>query len=255
MTDISPYNVLDIHRNCTIDEVKNKFKKLAVQYHPDKGGDKNIFNLLVHSFKQIVKDINDKNSDKDFQTLKTEYKHSNNTDNNYVVANEEFHDKFNKYFNENKTVDINFERGYNNFINEPEIKTSQKHYKLKIYKEPEGNILSKLQFEELGTTIKDYSGKNDDIHKLQYMDYQYAHTTSKLIDPDMVKHRNEFKSLNDIKQKRSSENFSLTNEERTFYEKLSLMKDRKEQKRIAKLQKFDKYLDKHNSSLSQLSIQ
>ena len=252
---ISPYNVLNINPNSTLDEVKNKFKKLAVQYHPDKGGDKNIFNLLVHSFKQIVKDINDKNSDKDFQTLKTEYKHSNATETKYVVANDNFQDKFNKYFNDNKTKDANFERGYNNFISEPEVKTSEKHYKLKKYKEPEGSILSKLQFEELGTTTKDYSGKNDNIHKLQYMDYQYAHTTSKLIDPDLVKHRNEFKSLNDIKQKRSSENFSMTDEEKSYYDKLSLMKDKKEQKRIANLHKYDNYLDKHNSSISQLTIQ
>ena len=39
MQTISPYNVLNIHPNCTLDEVKNQFKKLAVQYHPDKGGD------------------------------------------------------------------------------------------------------------------------------------------------------------------------------------------------------------------------
>ena len=255
MQGISPYNVLNIHQNCTLDEVKNKFKRLAVQYHPDKGGDKNIFNLLVHSFKQIVKDINDKSSDKDFHTLKTEYKHTNNADTNYVVANDGFQDKFNKYFNENKTVDTNFERGYSNFISEPDVKTSHTHYKLKKYKEPEGSILSKLQFEELGSTTKDFSGKNDDIHKLQYMDYQYAHTTSKLIDPDMVKQRDEFKSLNDIKQKRSAENFSMTDEERNYYEKLSLLKDRKEQKRIANLHKYEKYLDRHNSSISQLSIQ
>ena len=235
--------------------MKNQFKKLAVQYHPDKGGDKNIFNLLVHSFKQIIKDIKDKESDKSFHTLKTEHKHSINTDTDYVVANDGFQDKFNRYFNENKTKDTNFERGYDIFISEPEVKTSQKHYKLKKYKEPEGSVLSKLQFEELGTTTKDYSGKNDNIHKLQYMDYQYAHTTSKLIDPDMVKHRNEFKSLNDIKQKRSSENFSMTDDEKTYYEKLSVMNDRKEQKRIANIHKYDKYLDIHNTSISKLSIQ
>lgn len=255
MESISPYNVLNIHPTCTLDEVKNQFKKLAVQYHPDKGGDKNIFNLLVHSFKQIVKDINDKTSDKDFHTLKTEYKHSNNTETNFVVANDGFNDKFNKFFNDNRTKDSNFERGYANFISEPEVKTSQKHYKLKKYKEPEGSILSKLQFEELGTTTKDYSGKNDNIHKLQYMDYQYAHTTSKLIEPDLVKHRNEFKSLNDIKQKRSTENFSMTDNEKSYYEKLSLINDRKEQKRIANLHKYDNYLDNHNTSISQLTIQ
>ena len=40
MQSISPYNVLNVHQNCTLDEVKNQFKKLAVQYHPDKGGTK-----------------------------------------------------------------------------------------------------------------------------------------------------------------------------------------------------------------------
>ena len=46
----------------------------------------------------------------------------------------------------------------------------------------------------------------------------------------------------------------MTDNEKMYYEKLSLMNDKKEQKRIANLQKYDNYLDNHNASISQLSI-
>lgn len=250
MENISSYDVLQIHRDCTIDELKTKFKQLACKHHPDKGGDKHIFNLIVNSFKNIHRDIRAKESDKQFYTLKQDHK-QNDIDNkpDYRVAKDGFQEKFNKFFNENKTVDQNFERGYDKFIGESDVKTSHKHYKIKKYKEPEGSVSSKLPFQELGATIRDYSGKNDDLHKLQYMDYQYAHTTSKLIDPDMVEKRQEFKDYNDIKKQRANAKFELTDKDMKYYERINEYKDKKEQKRIAKLIDYDQYLDNHNKQL------
>lgn len=255
MPDICPYKILDIHSNCTIDELKSKFKQLAVKYHPDKGGDKHIFNLMVNCYKKVFKDIKMKTDDKDYIQLKQDsHKSLNPKENSFVVANDDFNDKFNKYFNDNKTKDENFERGYDAFINNKDVKVSDKHYKLKKYKEPEGNIQSKLQFHELGEKIRDFSGNNDNMHQLQYMDYQYAHTTSKLIDPALVAQREEFKDMEDIKKKRTNVNFDMTDRDKKYYENIKLRKDHKEQKRINNLNHYTTYLDKHNKSLTNLIL-
>jgi curved DNA-binding protein CbpA len=243
--------------NCTIDELKKQFKNMAVKYHPDKGGDNNIFNLMVSSFKTIHNDLKAKDEQKEFYQLKKDFKQDTPVEDNemFKIAKDGFGEKFNKFFNENKTRDENFEKGYESFINESEIKTSEKHYKLKKYKEPEGSILCKLQFEELGTKVKDFSGRNDDMHRLQFMDYQYAHTTSKLIEPELVSARQEFKSFDDIQSKRKNENFELTNQEKRYYEKINNLNDKKEQKRITNFQKYQHYLNKHDESVGKLFIE
>jgi hypothetical protein len=255
MSDICPYKILDIHTNCSIEELKARFKHLAIKYHPDKGGDKNIFNLMVNCYKKVFKDIKMKDDEKDYTQLKQHAHVSlNPKENSYVVAKEDFNDKFNKFFNDNKTKDENVERGYTSFMNSPDVKLSDKHYKVSKYKEPEGNVHSKLQFHELGEKVRDFSGKNHNMHELQYMDYQYAHTTSKLIEPSLVEEREDFKSMDDIKKKRSEVNFNLTDRDKKYYDNIKLRKDKKEQKRIDNINQYNIYLEKHNKSLNNLIV-
>ena len=173
----------------------------------------------------------------------------------YVVADEEFTNKFNAFFEKNKTNDPNIERGYETFMNEQSVKVSNKHYKLQKYKEPEGTVLCKsLDFIELGQDIHDFSGRNDDMHKLQYMDYQYAHTTSKLVDENQIKERKQYKNLEDIKNKRSNENFEMTDNEKKYHEKVNKLKQKKEDKRIQNVANYDNYLQNHFEDTNKLRI-
>lgn len=253
--DISPYDILDVSRNCSLEALKSKFKNLAIKYHPDKGGDKYIFDLITSSFKTIYRELKDRDNNKQFHDLKTDARINSNEVKDYVVADDTFADRFNAYFDENKTVDANMERGYKNFIEEDKVKTSRKHYKLKKYSEPSGSILCKsLNFIELGVDTDDFSGKNDDRHRLQYMDYQYAHTTDKLIDPNNVKKRQDYKNLDDLKSKRSKENFEMTNKEKKYHEYQSNLKEKKEQKRIHNLNAYDSYLQDHSSRTKNLLV-
>lgn len=254
MTNVCPYKVLDISQNCSIDELKSKFKSLAFKYHPDKGGDKYLFDLITTSFKSIYKDIKEKNNSKQFYEMKM-YSDASKKESTYVVADDNFSNKFNSYFEKNKTNDPNMEKGYEMFMNETDVKVSNKHYKLQKYKEPEGTVLCKsLNFIELGADISDFSGKNDDRHKLQFMDYQYAHTTSKLVDEHHVKERQQYKNLDDIKNKRSNENFDMTDLEKKYHEKMNKLKQKKEEKRIQNVAQYDNYLQKHFEDTNKLMI-
>ena len=53
------YKILEIEKNAEHSEIKKKYRKLAIKYHPDKGGDeekfKEIFeNLLAKETKSLV---------------------------------------------------------------------------------------------------------------------------------------------------------------------------------------------------------
>lgn len=259
------YKLLNVHPNSTIDELRSSFKQLAIKYHPDKGGDENIFNLIVDGFKTILHHLKTSNEQKEHYELKSTSTDTNNNNNNnnskpvFKLSSEknmdEFNSKFNNFFNQHKTVDENVERGYQNFINEDGVKTSKNHYKLQKYKEPEGSIQCKsLGFHELGSKIKDYSGKNQDMNKLQYMDYQYAHTTSKLIDPELVKQRENYESIDQLRSKREAERFDLTDKEKNVYEKINSREKKKEQKRVNNLQQYDNYLNNHQLKMNTFKI-
>lgn len=274
------YNLLGCTPQHSIDDIKSQFRRLALKYHPDKGGDENVFNTIKENFKLVFRHKKAQTEDTQHPELKARAQsymkkranpsmqhgeaepplngaHKGTTAPPPLSpkADGDFHNKFNQFFDENRTVDNNTERGYEGFISTPDVKVSTNHYKIKKYEEPTGTVLCKsLGFHELGKKISDFSGKNDDMHKLQFMDYKYAHTTDKIIDPSSVKQRKEFSSLDDIRASRESENFSLTDRDRVVYEKTRDRDNRREHRRKANLQSFDHYLTEHQQRMSQMAI-
>lgn len=266
------YKLLQVNPNSTMNELRSNFKQLCIKYHPDKGGDENIFNLIVDGFKTILHHMKTSEEQKQHHQLKkekelhSEKQHASQTTtiplfetSNSIAINDgnldEFNRKFNKFFDKHRTVDINIERGYQNFMNEKDVKTSSKNYKIQKYSEPVGSIQCKsLGFHELGKSVKDFSGDNKNMNKLQYMDYQYAHTTSKLIDPNQVKLREEYDSIDQLRAKREKENFDMTDTEKNLREKIKIREKKREQKRLNNLMQYDDYLNEHQMRLNQLTI-
>jgi len=66
--DINPFEVFNIKdpNNFNILDVRNKFKNAVKLNHPDKGGNKYIFNLLVKSYKFILNEYEKKKKKKKF---------------------------------------------------------------------------------------------------------------------------------------------------------------------------------------------
>lgn len=276
------YKLLGCTAQHTIDDVKNQFKRLALVYHPDKGGDPVVFNNIVESFKMVFRHKKAISEDVQHHDLKTRSQsHMGHTTGiatppangastpspppptgraaeigpRFSKNDADFQNKFNRFFDEHRTVDENVGRGYEGFITAPEVKVSTNHYKIKKYEDPVGTVLCKsLGFHELGKKIDDYSGKNDDMHKLQYTDYMYAHTTDKIIDPTAVKERREFKNMDDIRASREAESFELTDRDRKMYERSRARETRREQRRQTNLQQYDQYLTEHQQRINQLSI-
>lgn len=48
------YEILNLNKNCTTDEVKKAYRKLAIIHHPDKGGDQEKFKEISRAYEVLV---------------------------------------------------------------------------------------------------------------------------------------------------------------------------------------------------------
>jgi curved DNA-binding protein CbpA len=118
-----------VSKNSSIDVIRKKYKKLALNAHPDRGGSELLFNLIKQSYKSICDNI--KNPDKTFNELKdehnsykkSEYKYSNiKTDKLHTSSKptkiniDDFNTKFNKVFEENRLGSPQ-DKGYSHLMN------------------------------------------------------------------------------------------------------------------------------------------
>jgi curved DNA-binding protein CbpA len=228
--DIDPYKLYGYDKDQKIDliDLKSKYKKYAMQTHPDKNnGDSTNFNIINESFKVLYEDYKLKQNDKQFTELKNgsqsfiETQTKTNSQ-NINFSKDNFNvNKFNTLYNDNRignagdegygdwskstkfdSEDIVRDTGltngnFNSMFNK-NVKVSDSVVKYTSPKELFMNAENNC--EELGVEkIDNYTGKSKSIN---YTDYKEAHTTSRLVDPNTK--YNRYNSINDIKSERSN---------------------------------------------------
>lgn len=284
---MNPYKILNVSKNCNIDQLREAFKQTALKVHPDKGGNAELFKICVEAYKHLFQKLKSEQSYKSFKDMKNEsidniknmkktkhVKFKDQVDN----QNEDFITKFNRVFNDNKFDDVN-DTGYADFMvkstknrEDIDIKKKVKNFKdfntmfddeetmnkeVVVYKEPEAlDICSKkLSYDELGVTnIDDFSSDTTNNRSLMYTDYKKAHTTNKLIDKNMLHKKQEFKNMEDIKNKRSSQSFELSDEDRRVIEEgLRKEKDKEKQRQI-NMNKYDENIQTHFEKVNRLML-
>ena len=113
----NPYKILEIDREYTPETLKEKYKEMALKYHPDKGGDVEVFQDITKSYIYLLKKYKENMPDKQIFELKDEFndfskemKNNKNTllgDRNFNLNN--FNNAFDQHFT--KTT-----KGYDDFI-------------------------------------------------------------------------------------------------------------------------------------------
>ena len=230
LKDIDPYRLYGYDKDQTIDliDLKSKYKKYAIQTHPDKNnGDSTNFNIINEAFKVLYEDYKLKQNDKQFTELKSgsqsfiETQTKTNSQ-NINVSKDNFNvNKFNTLYNDNRIGNAGDE-GYgdwsksNKFDSEDIVRdtgltngnfNSMFNKNVKVsdsvvkYTSPKELFMNaENNCEELGVEkIENYTGKSKSIN---YTDYKEAHTTSRLVDPNTK--YNRYNSINDIKSERSN---------------------------------------------------
>ena len=262
------YEILGIDKGCSLNELKKAYKKRALQYHPDRGGNKAIFSLIKKSYNKLLAEFEHENQ---FENKINQEVRKTSYDGNVVSGFQNRHvdkdnfniNKFNKVFNDyriddetdggygdlmnNKLENVELDKTVNrssdfsvNSFNQNFNQQKQKATSDKIieYKEPEALLSADaIGFSELGGgQIGDYSSSQSN---LQYTDYKKAHITeTTLIDPNEVDYK-QYGSVNDLKRDRATVTHTMSSQEQHAYNKRKEEEQYKEQQRKQRMRQRD----------------
>lgn len=287
LNSLDPYKVLNVSKNFTWEELKQGYKEAAMKTHPDKGGNKIIFDFVTSCFKTLAKEYKAKHSNKTHQDLKQESqqyfeKIVNNNIPHPSDIKEPFEKRFNKAFDECRYHDEEIEYGYGEIMaksskNREDFKIDNVFNKEKVdnstfnqlfnksvpvskeivkYKEPEALPMAKqLQFTEIGAKRPDdYSSAPEKKSSLTYTDYMKAHNGMRLINPDEINRKN-FKSVEEYEKYRDSKiKKSLTEKERKQIEKQKELEEQKEFERLERLKQQELAIQRAHEKANRLLI-
>ena len=287
---LNPYEVLEVNKNFTWDELKNAYRHTALLTHPDKdGGNKIVFNFVTECFKILAEEYKSRNQNKTFMELKQQFKNSNNEDEKQPapITGENFNDKFNKTFEMCKLEDDELDFGYGDIMSESskireDFSQSNLFDKKKFdtqtfnsiftkhtpapskeltkYKEPEPMILAKtMNYTEIGgkrpddySSSVEKSGKNN----LIYSDYKMAYSNTRLVDEDAInKTLKDFKNVEEYEKYRNIKlKKGLSDKEKKIMEQKKLKEERDEYERLERIKQNDIKIRINNEKASRLFI-
>ena len=220
------YEIYKLDKNCTSDEVKKKYKKLMLKFHPDKSSDleEEIFNHIILGYKILSDPLlknkydyfieNNNKESLEFNELKKEYNSFNKPDKNsksYLYKEAQ-----NKYEDLNKELDkkhkVN-EKDFNDNVEKRfnEIKKDRENLNLKPddLLKPLINNFNKDIFEERfkqvkvndniniskSTEIMTYNSNNSGLSLSKYsnLDYNNLYIEDSIIDDKFCSLDNAFK--------------------------------------------------------------
>jgi len=265
------YKIFNLDKNFTWDALKKSYKKLALKAHPDKGGDKIIFDYITEKFYELANEYKLRTSNKNYNELKNDFA-------DYVEKNNkpDYNDKFNdnltaserinKHFNETKIYDEDFDFGYgdtmlkstkerqdfkfenifgnkqysNKSFNEAFDKNVTISKEVVKYDEPKPMILAKsLNYSEIGAgKNSDYSSSVEKTNNLAYTDYMKAHSTNRLVNASELNNFKEFKNADEYKKYSDRKlNKKYTSKELDLISKKEQEEEQNELERLERIKK------------------
>lgn len=285
ISQINPYEVLGVTQQSSWDELKYAYRKTALKVHSDKGGSDELFQLVADCFRQVAYDYKMRTSDRPHHELKADSQQyyadrpvmTSREDNNIDGA--DFHTRFNHAFEKHRLNDDDDARGYAEMMlpsdpKRPDVSIERRmnafnsnkfhqlfekevpvRKELVVYKEPEPLLMAKkLAFTELGGKTEDFSSEGEK-HSLQYTDYLKAHSTSRLMDPNAVKRRKEYRNVEEYESARAKViSKPLTEKEQARVERRKQQEEDAERIRLQRLKERDLAIAKHFERVTQLQI-
>lgn len=263
----NPYKILEIDREYTPETLKEKYKEMALKYHPDKGGDVEVFQDITKSYIYLLKKYKENMPDKQIFELKDEFnnfskemKNNKNTllgDRNFNLDN--FNNAFDQHFTKTtkgygdflKNGDTNIEKeqsnsyifsdNFNLSIFNKIFNTTSKKIKKEsviIYKEPETIFQSSAGYSEIGEDdeLADYTSGFTFDKKINYTDCKRAYTAPEDLNSIEM---DSYNSIDELEKQRKKISYNMSDEDKHKYNNFIELNRIKELQRQKKIEKTD----------------
>lgn len=255
LEDCDPFNISKSSQTRPgLVQLKNKYKKLALMHHPDKGGSREKFDIVMNAYinlKRLIKYKQDTRGHRDlkrtFRTDQNELQPQTSVDMQNCTGDNFNRQKFNSLYEQTRfhnPYDVGYgdmmvksgsedrdALGVKNFLGKYSTSKFQESFakkkkesvqKMRVveYKNPKPVETHKLHYSELVQDgIKDFT----DARRNQFTDYKRAHIDNYLIDADTVSQHKPFETptsvnLKSLEEKRKNIQ-EFTPEERRQMEK------------------------------------
>lgn len=259
------------------------------------GGNKLVFDFVTTCFKTLAEEYKARSSDKSHYDLKKDSNDyfekivNNNAPHPAESAatsagSEPFQKRFNKTFEECRYVDEGLSYGYgemmekssgmredisveNVFNDSSKINNATFNEvfnknvpvakrELVKYKEPEPTLLAKsLKFTEIGGKRPDDFSSSVENKTLIYSDYMKAHSGMRLADPDAIKSKKDFKSIEEFEKYREKKtNRGLTEKERKYMEEKKLKQEKEEYDRQERIKQQNLAIQRAHEKANRLML-
>lgn len=270
---INPYEFFQISESSSLEDLKNAYRKIVLKYHPDRGGDPQIFALIQHYYKELEEDIRRRNG-KIYErpVVPQTYDDTMNRGQRNIHLDSDPKkfdvERFNQVFSEvqsgiQQEIGDPTARGYGDYMDntqrrsaddpvtlggekfrnfEQEANDADANKDVMVYREPEILYSGQgLSFIELGQTqINDFSGY-DSRGNVRFMDYKRA-----MSNPQEIRAapRPEYRNVDEYK--RARENIvPLTEEEKQQQIYKKQQEQQQEEERQRKLTENDHIIQRH----------
>ncbi len=264
---MDPYKVFKVNKDFVLDDVKRKYKRLAVKLHPDKNPGNpraaEMFQAISLCYQQLLEDYCTRAADRQFSELKQESLAANERAAAAAApappaspgrgggAGARFDlESFNRVFEEHRQRDV-LDEGYGRWMQETPAETDVAERLRTTLSVARVNAHpTALHTAAPGTTyelglqrVQDYSAPVVAHNKragLVYTDYRVAHTTTRLIDsddPDNV--RRSFASVQQLQEHRADVRHSMTEREAAAEARRREKEAEAEEARRARLRRRD----------------
>lgn len=259
-------------------QLRTNYKRMALLLHPDRRtldaeSANQLFSILTESYKFLKENTEGRT---DWQEMRaTSQRHAGQEGHAGQADRTSFNiDTFNSKFADNRLGDEN-DRGYSSWMErlspdaaaglqrrrqEEERKRAMEQAQQQASSitafEPEATMSStSIPHSELGTgRIRDFSLPTDVTghgRKMQYTDYKVAHmTASCLIDPDIVRTRQQFDTIEAYEKARAeSSTNSITQQEVAEHARHDSKQASIEERRLGELRRRDELVSRHHAKL------
>tara|TARA_B110000977_G_C11060429_1_gene485729 strand:+ start:488 stop:1288 length:801 start_codon:yes stop_codon:yes gene_type:complete len=261
--NMSAYEILSVTEESPNKEIKEQYIKMCKIYHPDKGGNPEIFDAINKAYHTIMNKrknthankINRDVVDKDYEDLPKKFQ-------NVHISKDDFNtEKFNSVFRDYR-IENAFDKGYGDEmtsstktresinIKRPssnKIPVKRKSSKVIEYKDPEPLYSnSKSNYVELGLKeINDFTGNGFTDYKVAY-DEEFFDSTNIT--------RQSYKNVNDYKNSRATQSLKITPEDQHKQKIIEEQKEQKEQERLRRVREYDKLYEHQFNKLNKVFI-